>query len=575
MMELTLYNQHQHDQLTVAEGPLLLSWTPRGWQSVATCGLTDDAPLLQITPTDGAAIVTAAGCGQAAFVDGTSLDLSSAVELPLPSQLIIDGTHLAVASPHNAHQSARLEPLDADSFNSRRGKQQTGLSPATVSSWLESLATLHQWPAGQSEFFAAAARFVVDPVGLDGAMVLRTRSDGNWEIVASHLPHPELGVRFEPALVERTIEMRMTLFHPSCMESQAMVVTPLYDADGNSWGAIYGFRDEHAGNGRRGVRYLEAHLVELLAHSVQAGLSRIETEAASVRQRVVYEQAFAPAIATQMQLRDTPLTGSQRDVTVLFADLRGFTELCEKLQTADAYLLLNDVMDALTAALMQYEGTLIDYYGDGLAAMWNAPLDQTNHTELACKAGMAMLEALPAISTKWQHALAEPLRLGVGIHTGPAQVGNIGSTQRMKYGPRGSTVNLASRIEAATKLIGTPLLLSQSVATKVATRLPTYRVCQANLPGASEPMELYSLRPQTDDPSASSAVDRYEQALAHYESGDLANACALLQGDRKRDDLPAEFLAHQIQLDCSRKLGRRANDTYPQAPTAVIELPIK
>jgi len=575
MIELTFYNELQHDQLTVAEGPLLLSWTKRGWQSVATCGLADDAPLLQITPSEGGAIFTAAGCGKAALVDGTPLDLSSAVELPLPGQLTIDGTHLAVAATNDVCQQARLEPLDAETFSGQRGKQQTGLSPATVSLWLEALATLHQWPAGQSEFFAEAAKFVVDPVGLDGAMVLRTKSDEGWEIVASHLPHPELGVRFDPALVAQAVESRMTLFHPSCMDKQAVVVTPINDAAGNSWGAIYGFRAQHAGNGRRGVRYLEAHLVEMLAHSVKAGLSRIETEAAAVRQRVVYEQSFAPAIATQMQLRDTPLTGSKRDVTVLFADLRGFTALCEKLETADAYLLLNDVMDALTVAVMKYDGTLIDYYGDGLAAMWNAPVDQANHTELACNAGVAMLEALPAISAKWQHALPEALRLGVGIHTGPAQVGNIGSTQRMKYGPRGSTVNLASRIEAATKLIGTPLLLSQSVASQVSNRLPTYRVCQANLPGASEPIELYSLRPQTDDESTVSAVDRYEQALAHYESGNFANACALLQSDRGRENLPAEFLAHQIQLDCSRKLGRRANDQCHEAQNSIIELQVK
>ena len=108
----------------------------------------------------------------------------------------------------------------------------------------------------------------------------------------------------------------------------------------------------------------------------------------------------------------------------------------------------------LTAAVLDHDGLIIDYYGDGLAAMWNAPADQPEHPELACRAALAMIEALPAVGEKWAKVLPDELRIGVGVHTGVAQVGNAGSSRRAKYGPRGANVNLASRIEGATKAVG-------------------------------------------------------------------------------------------------------------------------
>ena len=100
---------------------------------------------------------------------------------------------------------------------------------------------------------------------------------------------------------------------------------------------------------------------------------------------------------------------------------------------------MGDVMNALTAAVMDLDGVVIDYYGDGLAAMWNAPVDQPEHPEWACRAALRMIDSLPAVQTKWAHLLVDELRLGIGVHTGLAQVGNAGSSRRTKYGPRGAT----------------------------------------------------------------------------------------------------------------------------------------
>ncbi len=481
------------------------------------------------------------------------------------------------------HTHRTLEPLDAQAYANCRNNQQQGPAPATLARWFESLGALHRWTADRDEFFAEAAQFVVDPIGLDQGIVLRKNalsSGPRWQIVASHSATTKTIAPCDLRLIDQAADARETLFHSAPGETESIVISPLFDAKDQVTGAIYGTRVIHGSNGRRGIRYLEAQLVELLAQSVSTGIARLEHEAKAARRRVTYEQVFAPGIAQQMELGPRILRGEDREVTVLFADLRDFSKLCTQLSTSEAYELLNDVMDALTAAVMENDGVLIDYYGDGLSAMWNAPVTQPNHPELACNAGLAMLEALPAVSEQWRSLLAEPLRIGVGIHTGPAKVGNIGSTQKLKYGPRGSTVNLASRLESATKLVGTPLVVTRAVADRLTAPFFRFRVCQANLSGVEEPVDLFGVRRATTEAHWIEAVERYEKALELYESGELAKACALLANESEateqdNQELPTDFLARQIQLDCSRRLGRRACDEPSKTHTPAIDLAVK
>ena len=97
---------------------------------------------------------------------------------------------------------------------------------------------------------------------------------------------------------------------------------------------------------------------------------------------------------------------------------------------------LGDVMEALTQVVIARRGVVVDYYDDGLLALWNAPLEQRNHAELACLAATDMFEVLPDVGEKWQDRLGRQLEIGIGIHSGPAQAGNAGTRSRLKYGPR-------------------------------------------------------------------------------------------------------------------------------------------
>src|SRR5207253_3197667 len=131
--------------------------------------------------------------------------------------------------------------------------------------------------------------------------------------------------------------------------------------------------------------------------------------------------------------------------------------------------------------------------GDGLAAMWNAPTDLPQHADQAVNAAVAMMNELPAINSQWAERLGGIIRLGVGLNTGRAQVGNSGSRRRFKYGPRGHAVNLTSRVEAATKVLGVTGLLTATTRGALTLNLALRRVCRARLTGLVEPVDLFEL----------------------------------------------------------------------------------
>jgi adenylate cyclase len=230
-------------------------------------------------------------------------------------------------------------------------------------------------------------------------------------------------------------------------------------------------------------------------------------------------------------------------------------------------------MDCLTAAVMDHDGLVVDYYGDGLAAMWNAPAVQFEHPELACRAALRMLETLPDVAADWAGVLGAELRLGIGIHTGIVHVGNAGSRRRTKYGPRGANVHLTSRLEAATKEIGVPLLVSQHTAARLSNRFTTTRICQAQMPGVTEPTSLFTIRHATTDPLVLAQLFDYRCALELYEQGQCADAAeCLAKIDAASPHVPARFLAQQIEETLGQQQRRRSTDEATPRAFPVITL---
>jgi adenylate cyclase len=266
----------------------------------------------------------------------------------------------------------------------------------------------------------------------------------------------------------------------------------------------------------------------------------------------------------------------EREVTLLFADLRASTELVASLATNPlACEMLGHVLDFLTEAVLGYHGIVVDYYGDGLLAMWNAPADQPEHADLACRAGFQMLERLPEVTEDWIHVIQSPFRLGVGLHTGAVQVGNAGSSLQLKYGPRGPNVHVTRRVEAATKELGVSLLATQPAVQQLSDRFAANRVCRASMPGV-RPMNLYALRRAPEEIPTKQAWQVYEEALRHFEEGEFqeaADALAAIQSP-PTGDIPVRFLSNEVQRELGSAQRRRSTDR-PAPRYGVIALEAK
>ena len=197
------------------------------------------------------------------------------------------------------------------------------------------------------------------------------------------------------------------------------------------------------------------------------------------------------------------LDGDRRMVTILFMDVRGFTSRSETMEPTDAVNLLNTLLDPLSEAVLAEEGTIDKFMGDGLMAFWNAPLDQEDHAARALRTGIAMIEAINAHNDR-QPATAKPLSIGVGIHTGEAFIGNMGSKRRFAYSAVGDSVNLAARVETLAGSLSRSLLITRAAydaatATDQALANRFESIGDHDVKGRSQPVAIYALGPEKAD----------------------------------------------------------------------------
>ncbi len=192
------------------------------------------------------------------------------------------------------------------------------------------------------------------------------------------------------------------------------------------------------------------------------------------------------------QLLDTPdgltLGGKKRNLTILMSDLRGFTAMSERMDPEDLIIMLNHYLGEMTEAIQKREGTIIEFMGDGIFAIFGAPIQNDDHASCAVAAALDMQSRMEAIN-KWNMEKDYPiLEMGIGINTGEVIVGNIGSERRTKYGVVGSNVNLCGRIESYT--INGQILVSQSTRDNVTSELTVAKEIVVNPKGVETDMVL-------------------------------------------------------------------------------------
>ncbi len=415
-----------------------------------------------------------------------------------------------------------------------------GIEIEALVRWLQATMDVLQSAASSVDFFQKAAQAVVDLVGLDAGRVLLLANDA-WKVEAFHTgSHFLTELNWQPSrtvLNKVRLEKRTFWQLPgrsalegggSLLGVNTVVVAPILDRQGEVIGALYGDRrklSQHALSPE--MTKLQAMLVELLAMGVAAGLARIEQEQAALRARIQFEQFFSPELARQLAVQPDLLQGRDTEVTILFCDIRGFSRISERMGPARTLDWIRDVLDALSQCVRSHRGVLVDYIGDELVAMWGAPEAQADHAQLACRAALDMLATLPALNEHWQAVLQEAMGLGIGINTGTARVGNIGSQHRFKYGPLGDTVNRASRLQGATKYLKVQLLVSQATYAQLESRFEARRLGKVRLVNIAEPMELYELA-SPDRSNWSPLKHGYEKALEQFEQGEFRKAARIL-----------------------------------------------
>jgi adenylate cyclase len=503
--------------------------------------------------------------------DNSLIATGASRDLPTPLRLTVGETCIDVETVEEEKTESPLETIASPPTLNRRaavGLPQHSLldlgktpTPETLTHWFETVIAVQRAAAGSPEFFEQTARAVVSLVGLDRGLVILKRG-GRWTVQARCPEDGDTpGREFSLSVVERVLRERRTFYQSQAQAQntseslqgvEAVVASPIFDARDEVVGAVYGCRSRFTAHQGLGIGPLEAQVMQLLASAVGVGLARQDQEAEAGRLRVQFEQFFSADLARELQRNPRLLDGQEREVTVLFSDIRGFSRLSEKLGATETCKLVSDVMDHLTTNVRDQDGVVVDYAGDGLMAMWNAPANQPDHAAKACRAALAMIAGLPELDARWNERLGVPLRLGVGLNTGPALCGNTGSKQKFKYGPLGHTVNLASRVEGATKHFGVPLLITGTTRAALGDGFALRRLCKVHVVGIAGAVDLFELAGDAVPAEWREKSQTYEAALALYEAANFLGACrglsSLLADEKWQQDVPClNLLARSVQ----------------------------
>ena len=230
------------------------------------------------------------------------------------------------------------------------------------------------------------------------------------------------------------------------------------------------------------------------------------------------------------------LEGEEKELTVLFSDIRDFTTLSERLTAREVTQFLNEYLTALTDAVMAHGGTVDKYIGDALMAVWGAPIDDPDHAGHAVAAALDMPRRLRELQPLWEARGLGRIQVGIGLNTGIMSLGNMGSRQRFNYTVIGDTVNQASRFESLNKVYGTAILVGESTRDQTAAAVFYRLVDKVRVKGKIQPVALYEpLAPMPPPAAVAEAARGFEAVMEFYSRGEFASCLERLQELHARD----------------------------------------
>ena len=260
-----------------------------------------------------------------------------------------------------------------------------------------------------------------------------------------------------------------------------------------------------------------------------------------------FEHYLAPAMVKKLQKDPSLLRlgGDTRTMTYLFSDIRGFTPISEQFKTDPQGLgkLINRYMTPMTDLVMRKEGTIDKYIGDALMAIWNAPLDVDNHAQLAIETAQEMETELATLNKELKADGLMELGVGIGINTGDAVVGNMGSNQRFDYTVLGDSVNLAARLEAQTKEYGVFFMFTEHTLKQITTPENLVMLDKIAVKGQTAPVTIYTI---LQDHKYARVVNRMVDSYQNRAWAECANQLEIIK-DHKWNDTLADLYAERIK----------------------------
>ena len=270
--------------------------------------------------------------------------------------------------------------------------------------------------------------------------------------------------------------------------------------------------------------------------------------------RSAFSQYLSPALVEQLTPDKLVLGGEEREMTIMFSDVRGFTTISEtyKHDPRGLTALMNRFLTPLTNAILARKGYIDKYMGDAIMAFWNAPLDDAEHQINACAAAVDMLERIDELNKVREQESRDgghvfvPINVGIGLNTGLCTVGNMGSDSKFNYSVLGDSVNLASRLEGQSKEYGFPIIVGAKTALAAKDRFAILELDFIMVKGKTEPEVIYAVAGRQDV----ALSERFQmqrnltiEMLACYRSRDWEGALAAIERGRRTDDAHAlEYL---------------------------------
>ena len=259
------------------------------------------------------------------------------------------------------------------------------------------------------------------------------------------------------------------------------------------------------------------------------------------------------------------LGGERREITVFFSDIRGFTTISEKLDAHELVELLNEYLTEMTNIVLKYDGVVDKYMGDAIMAFWGAPFEQKDHHERASQASLEMIERLLELQKDWTKRGVPPLDIGIGLNTGDAVVGNMGSYDRFDYTAMGDTINLGARLESINKQYGTRIIISEFTNEKIHRQFSTRLLDIVKVKGKTKPVAIYELVGLKTKVSKvdTSIITHYEDGMDHYKKQEWDEAIASFNKVLKvRKDVASDLMISRCGVYKKKSPGKNWDGSF-------------